>query len=253
MEPIEIIRQRVDIKLEELMKDHKDDDGHGLNHFMAVGKHAIRALNCEDLPIHIKLQIELAARLHDVDDPKIFTESINYQNAYKILKEIFIEISFKDIFPDVDYDKFIQGIIDMIKLVSCSQNGDDDPIEKWMAIPRDCDRLEAIGKIGIKRCHEFTLHSGNPLHDDDTVKVYTEEELWKVATRERFNNYKIIKKSSTMIDHYYDKLLHIGKLESLKSQNLYILGKAIKRNNLMIKFVLDYWKSNGTCIESFDL
>ncbi|CAK7994550.1 Hypothetical protein POVR1_LOCUS74 [uncultured virus] len=49
-------------------------------------------------------------------------------------------------------------------------------------------------------------------------------------------------KSQSMIDHYYDKLLHIGQPRALKSQNSYILLEAEKRNHQMIEYVLTYWK-----------
>ena len=101
--------------------------------------------------------------------------------------------------------------------------------------------MEAIGQIGIDRCRDFSMSVKAMSHCDDTSKVYTMDELWAVATPERFANYKVIKKSRSMIDHYYDKLLHVGKPECLRSQNPYILEEAAKRNHLMAKYVIDYW------------
>lgn len=242
-------------ELRDLMKDH-DVGGHGMDHMLFVAEHAEEALNHENLPEDTKLQIYLAALLHDADDHKIFKNSHNYSNARNILNRVItiddIALLYREkLEKEDDYhnnknaclegyrEDFINFTIEMIELVSCSKNRDSDPPHPWMAIPRDCDRLEAIGEIGIKRCKEVTEHFKSPYHTDNTARVYTEEELWKVATPERFANYK---SSPSMIDHYYDKLLHIGDPERLKSQNYYILKEAKRRNRVMVDFVLNYWK-----------
>ena len=137
-------------------------------------------------------------------------------------------------------------IIEMIDLVSCSKNGDSEPPEPWMAIPRDCDRLEAIGQIGIDRCREFTIHKKAPFHTETTPRAQTIEDVWKAATPERFDAYMKGVNSISMIDHYYDKLLHIGRPEKLRSQNPYILRQAAKRNDVMASFVVDYWVRNSS-------
>jgi len=224
------LREQVESKLADLIKDH-DVKGHSMDHFIAVRDHALKALKCERLPSRTKLQIELAALLHDADDRKIFPFSVNNKNARAILQTLHVD----------GKDKFIDDIIQMIDLVSCSKNGDSEPPQRWMAIPRDCDRLEAIGIIGIERCNEYSKMINLPYHLADTPVVRTEAELWKIATPERFAKYKEIKMSVSTIDHYYDKLLHIGKPECLRSQNKYILEEAARRNNVMVEFVLNYW------------
>lgn len=213
-------------ELHKLMVGH-DIGGHGIDHMLKVAEHASNALEYETLSPQKKLQIYLAALLHDADDDKIF-KSENYENARQILAKLFIDHDVKE------------DIIEMISLVSCSKNGDSVPREPYMVIPRDCDRLEAIGEIGIERCLEYSQHIGNPLHADTTPRVYTREELWKVATAERFANYK---RSASVIDHYYDKLLHIGQPDKLKSGNKYILMEAMRRNEVMIDYVLNYWRN----------
>jgi len=208
--------------------------GHNFDHFIAVADHAIKALEYEDLSPRKKLQVELASLLHDADDEKIFPNSKNYQNARLILGEITNTIE--------NPEEFIETIIQMIALVSCSKNGDNEPPEPWMAIPRDCDRLEAIGQIGIDRCREFTIHRGTPFHTNNTPRAYTEEEVWKAATPERFNTYMKGTRSTSMIDHYYDKLLHVGKSEHLRSQNPYILEEAARRSHIMVKYIISISK-----------
>jgi len=229
------IINKVEPRIKKLMDNH-NTGGHDYDHCVAVKNHCIKALELEpDLNKTKKLQIELAAFLHEVDDEKIFTTK-NYQNARDILNESIISTNIKD------KNLFIQEIIDMIDLVSCSKNGDSDPMLPYMVIPRDCDRLEAIGQIGIERCRSYNDSIGRPLHTTKTARVYTLEQLWEIATEERFSKYQ--GKSDNMIDHYYDKLLHIGKPGKLKSKNKYILQEAKQREDIMIEYILNYWKEN---------
>lgn len=210
-----------------LMVGH-DVGGHGMDHFYAVHAHSVEALKHEvSLDTEVKRQIELAALLHDADDPKLFPQSKDYCNARKVLRVLNFE----------DEDR----VIEMIDLVSCSKNGSRMPPQRYMAIPRDCDRLEAIGEIGIERCRAYNDTVGRPCHVDNTARVYDLTELSKVATAERYQQYTVNKNSDSMIDHYYDKLLHIGNSDQLCSQNPYILQEAAKRTHIMSTFVIDYW------------
>lgn len=226
--------QKIQQKLQDLLNSH-GTGGHGIDHMIAVMEHAKKAVSLEELPEIIKEQIILAALLHDADDIKIFPKSIGYQNAKSLLSSYVDEVEHVG-----DRESFIDDVIKLIDLVSCSKNGDSEPPCPWMAIPRDCDRLEAIGEIGIRRCDEYSAAVGAPDYVHETIKVNTEEELWMVATPERFKNYK---KSISKIDHYYDKLLHIGNPSCLKSQNVYILEEAGRRNRTMIDYVLNFWRS----------
>ena len=241
-------------KLRDLMKDH-NVGGHNIEHMIAVMNHAKKAVEQEILPQYIKEKIILAALLHDADDTKIFKHSKHFNNARTILKESLSEDFLRPLMDEeMDVTKFwfyydgnillyrdffIDDVIELIELVSCSKDGNSDPPQRWMAIPRDCDRLEAIGEIGIKRCDEYSAATNAPDFTPETHRVSTEKELWSVATPERFSKYK---KSVSKIDHYYDKLLHIGKPECLKSQNKYILEEASRRRDIMVQYVLDFWK-----------
>jgi len=52
----------------QLMADHDDVAGHGIDHFVAVRDHAIRAVACSNIEDErIKQSIILAAFLHDID------------------------------------------------------------------------------------------------------------------------------------------------------------------------------------------
>ena len=45
-----------------------------------------------------------------------------------------------------------------------------------------------------------------------TPRAKTEEELWAIATPERFAAY--VGASDSMVDHFYDKLLHLNQCGS---------------------------------------
>jgi hypothetical protein len=45
-----------------------------------------------------------------------------------------------------------------------------------------------------------------------------------------------------MLDHYYDKLLHIGKPAKLQSGNAYILAVAAERHHYTQQLVLNFWQ-----------
>ena len=125
--------------------------GHDLEHFTIVADHSVNALKYESLSVQEELEVELAALFHDADDRKIFPNSKDYQNARSILDEI-INLPNKD--------EFINETIEMIDLVSCSKSGDKKPRKPWMVIPRDCDRLDAIGQRGINRVVKYNTHKG---------------------------------------------------------------------------------------------
>ena len=81
---------------------------------------------------------------------------------------------------------------------------------------------------------------------ESTPRATTREELEKIATPERFKNYT--GKSLSMIDHYYDKLLH---LSNMHTQNQYLLNEAKKRHDIMVNFCLEFGRENYPWIELF--
>lgn len=215
-------------ELHEIMKT-VNAPGHGVDHFVAVYKHACEAVLREDLPPDTKLHIVVAALLHDIDEKKFFPHNKHYENARLILNKL--NYTYKD----------VEDIIDMIKLVSCSTNGDSTPPFPYMCIPRDCDRLEAIGLLGVERALQCATLYNEPFTVDTTEKAFTIDDINRIVTPERFNKYASGIKSLSLIDHFYDKLLHIGKPECLKSGNAYILEMAKTYHDNMVQYVLNYW------------
>jgi len=195
---------------------------HDIEHMFEVMKHTKEAVKELDEPEHIKTSIVLAGLLHDIDDHKFFGTT-DYSNAREILCD----------FEHADL------VIEMISLVSCSANGDSMVSPEWKLIPRYCDRLEAIGSIGLKRVYQYTMTKNRPLHTSNTAVCTTIEQLCDVATEERYKSYD--GNSESMIDHFYDKLLSL----KFPIHNQYIKDIAHERKMVMIDFVIQYWLNGG--------
>lgn len=174
----------------------------------------------------------LASLLHDADDQKFFPENKDYNNARLILNDMSAE--------------FVDKVIKLISWVSASKNGDDIPNSAvnndWMLIPRYADRLEAIGMIGIERCYIYTVKKGRPICTESTPMPQTEKEIWDCATKERFNSYTNGKESDSMVDHFYDKLLHITKFPI---RNSFFDKECEKRRKPLIDFLLKVGEKGG--------
>ena len=203
------------------------DSGHGIDHADIVVKHAEQALNHQDsLSDDEKLAVRLAALLHDADDSKFFPNSIGNSNANMILDSA--ELS----------DDIINLTIRMISLVSCSKNRNETVKPAWLLIPRWADRLEAMGDIGIKRCFDYTMHTKRPLFLSSTPRATTPVELAMIATPERFAEYR--GKSASMMDHFYDKLLH---LVNMKTNNEYLVTQAQLRHEVLVNYCLEFGRT----------
>lgn len=222
----------------------KESQSHSIAHAKKVHYHAIRAINCikPPLPLITSREIELASLLHDVDDRKYFpkkdeegtktkTDLIEmenlisrYSNAYKMLSSNNIIIISQE---------SVYRVLYMIKLVSCSENGNSIPPEilkdssYHLLIPRWADRIEAVGAIGVIRCYQYTKENDRPLSNHIlSPKAKTAQEVWKYATPARFEKYCNSSDggsdSDDMISHYYDKLLHIAKPPKNIVRNQYL-------------------------------
>lgn len=217
--------------LGDLLNEHDVDDGHGIKHALSVVDHAKKALMHDTHSKDIKEAILLASLLHDADDRKFFPDNKTHQNARHILSEIGAEDDLADL------------VVDMIDLVSCSSNGNTPHEPMWMLIPRFADRLEAIGKIGIVRCWQYSKHKNMKMFTSETPRATSLKELLDIASPERFAGYKGT--SESMMDHFYDKLLHLHKIQT---KNAYLKCEAKQRHSIIVDFCLDFGK-NGTIDE----
>lgn len=202
---------------------------HGIDHAIAVLNHSDVAIKNNKFYISKKSQeaIKLAALLHDADDRKFFPTNTNYENLRYVLRN--------------KSSDFVNLVITMVKLVSSSNNADNVPDfvigKEWMLIPRYADRIEALGISGIERCLQYNKTKNTVLFLPSTPRPKNEEELWKIATVERYNNYK--GDSESMMDHYYDKLLRLGLFNH---NNEYLVTEARRRVRPIIDFVLYFSK-----------
>jgi uncharacterized protein len=198
---------------------------HGIEHVRAVHQHACHATDSHDPPLSAVtiMEIHVASLLHDVDDPKYFYQQQkqqhggnNYDNARQILQAARMPLDSLD------------RIVDMIRWVGCSQNGNRVPDivqasdQYHLLIPRWADRLEAVGATGVVRCYQYNTEHGKPLSSATSPRATTVAEVWQLATAERFAAYSGAGSTTTttggggggtsddMISHYYDKLLHVA-------------------------------------------
>ena len=225
--------------LDDILTKHNVCASHGTAHAYRVALHTARALRCCAWKKTEKQHIAtlLAALLHDADDRKFFPANQNYENARSIIRGIGLE-------PDVE-----DFAISMIKAVSTSTNGNSIPAEvakfPFFLYPRYSDRIEAIGWGGVVRCLDYTLTSKTPLFVATTARCRDEKELATIATAERFSSYK--GESASMVDHYYDKLLHIG---TFLSGNAYLNNMVRKGQAALVEVCLEFGKT-GTLSETF--
>lgn len=209
---------------------------HGLDHSVNVLEHCEKALASNIRPVSFEesVLLSLAALLHDADDHKFFTSSADGNNATHILKFC------SDNQISEDQTNFVLKVIDF---VSCSKNHNripEEAIEKpELLYPRYADRLEALGEEGVKRTFVYTGTTKGAYFTENTPRPKTEEEIWKYATTERFENYK--GGSDSMLDHFYDKLLHLA---NFNSGNPYFDAITKERRQLMFDVCL-YFGEQG--------
>lgn len=213
-------------------------ESHGLNHVMAVFHHSQAAIASCMPPLSATeaMEVSIASLLHDVDDVKYFANpEIQYCNAKSIMKKVGI--------PESSH----HCILTMIDLVSCSKNGNSVPsfikeTETYhLLIPRWSDRLEAVGKIGVVRCYQYSIENDRPLSSDQSPRATSIEQVWKCATPERFEAYQARGGSSNdMISHYYDKLLHVARPPKDSVRNHYLEEQAEKSVAPLIEVCLRF-------------
>ena len=210
-------------KLEELLEISKVDKGHGIDHALTVLFHAQNVLKYENLTEQQRTAVELASLLHDADDSKFFNTKDNF-NAKTILNLFYRNKTLKNM------------VMVMINLVSCSKNKNNiDPnLENFYYIPRFCDRLEALGEIGLERALIYNQIINRPLYLVTTKFPKNREELYKIATKQRFENYS--GNSESFIDHLYDKVLHL----KVETGNIYLDTLFKIRHRIIEDYILNY-------------
>ena len=220
--------ERASHLLEKLFIQHDIPESHGIVHAKTVMENCRKALEFDpNVPEPQQLLAMLAALLHDADDRKYWPS--DSQNAETILNDVLI------------YKEDVYSVLRMIDYVSCSKNKNhipDEAIEHPEVLyPRYADRLEALGKIGVFRCWHYAYEKGGALFTDTTPRPTTLEELYSVAEG-RFEKYD--GNYMSMMDHFYDKLLHIAQFPI---ENPYLVNEAYKRRQIIEEVCLHFGRT----------
>jgi uncharacterized protein len=231
-------------KLNDIFIKHNVCQSHGIAHAINVFNNAYNALTESDISFYDKKLIYIASLLHDADDYKFFKNHGEYKNL-------------KTIMTDCGHSQEdIEIVIKMVDLVSASKNGDNIPkdLPEWYVIPRYADRLEAIGLIGIIRCYQYNLTINAKIYDENTPIIYSRDNIIKYIedneNKKRYLNYN--GKSASMIDHFYDKLLHIT---FFPIKNEYLDAKCNGSREVLLDFLIYFaiCKTKNNCFTYDDI
>lgn len=221
--------------LADLLRGANVCDSHGIKHALDVARLTERALACCPRPLtgDERLLRMLAALLHDADDRKFFPAHDDYQNARAVLRAAGLEAGAE------------ARVIEMIGWVSTSTNGDRIPPaaaeDPSLLYPRWADRIAAVGWTGVWRCWKYTIGVERPLYTAETPRALSEDDLWaRIATPERYAAYR--GNSASMIDHYYDKLLHIGRFPT---DNPFLEAEARMRSRPLVDIALEFGRTGA--------
>ena len=240
--PDVVVAERVLNRTKRFYKNRPEiKPSHGWNdHVSIVYNHAAKAIACHQPPLSATqaLQVKVASLLHDVDDQKYFPENSDYENARAIMKDSDVPTEIQD------------GILEMIRLVSCSANGNHVPQtiidsgDYYKLITRWSDRLEAVGAMGVVRCYQYSQENGRPLSSPQSPRAQTAADVWEYATQDRFDAYQARGGSSAdMISHYYDKLLHVACPPRELVRNTYLERMAEESATELVEVCIRFGKT----------
>lgn len=205
-------------KLETYVKSKLEADktGHDYQHIKRVVNNCKKIYKSMNLSDDDKNIIISAALVHDLIDYKLVDDIDKEKNKLiKLLKES-------------DYkESQIKEIIYIIENMSFSANIDSkNELSLLGQIVQDADRLDAIGAIGIARTFYYGGSKGHHMYDElnkDNIKDLTKEEYLK---------------GSTIIDHFYEKLLKIKDLMNTKEA----LEIAEERHSFMQEYLDNFYR-----------
>jgi uncharacterized protein len=184
--------------VETLMKD--DTTGHDFFHVLRVVEIAKQLAKNQKVDVEIVL---LAAYLHDIDDPKLVTPSMDSRSRYRNFLEVNHYPSERihliaEIISNMSYSSYVAG-----KRVTTLEG----------KIVQDADRLDAIGAIGIARAFAYGGSKRRPIFEGDLD-------------------------DDSSIAHFYQKLLKLpALLHTPKAKKI-----ASKRIRLMKQFLKGFHK-----------
>ncbi|MGC6769665.1 HD domain-containing protein [Enterococcus sp. LJL51] len=191
----------------------EDQTGHGMDHIQRVVHLAGQIAEREDCNDFIVIA---GAYLHDVvDDKLVHDEQEAYEKLAFFLKDICVS------------EEERQHIFHVLANVSYSKeklNGKNPNLSLEAKIVQDADRLDALGAIGILRTAYYGATVGHKIHDPELpVQSFISKEEYR--------------KGSTVINHFYEKLLKIN--EGLHTAHGKKLGQ--KRHDFLLSFLEEFY------------
>lgn len=160
------------------------EKGHDWFHIERVRK---QALNIQAKEGGNALYLELAALLHDIDDPKFNGGDLKAggRAAAAILNQLG---------ADAETQRAVSYLVE-----HCGYKGGHSSVEPnlELQILRDADRLDAIGAIGIARTFHYGGFKNQALYDPE------------IPVREAISIAAYYQEKSSTINHFYEKLLKL--------------------------------------------
>lgn len=133
------------------------DDSHNHVHALRVNYNAHKIMESIK-PDYNKELLMYMAMLHDVCDHK-YPESIPREELEKFIESNLGSIQkniVMRVIDNISFSKEVKGLREEIQ----------KPFDMYLLAISDADRLEALGKVGIERCIEFTSSHGGIVPDD---------------------------------------------------------------------------------------
>lgn len=195
-------------------KLQEDLTGHGFDHASRVATLATQIAKKEAAQLDEEVLIA-AAYLHDTIDDKVVPDvAIALTKLQSFLKEINFsaqqqaEIIF--IITNMSFSKELEA---KANLSIAGQ------------IVQDADRLEALGAMGILRTAYFGGSHQHPLHDPMIKPI-------------NFTDKKEYRKGTTVINHFYEKLLLLP--DKMNTKTAYT--EAVRRQKFMEAFLSEFYQ-----------
>lgn len=194
----------------------EDKTGHDFQHICRVVNLTARLADSEALSMAEREQALIMAYLHDSLDDKIFSNIDQ--------KKVQIADWLGQLGMD---DESIKHVLYVITHLSFKANlAHKHHLPLAGQIVQDADRLDALGAVGIARACYYGGAKGQSLYDEEAPR--SQEHL-------QAENYR--QNTSSVINHFYEKLLHLESLMNTPS------GRQIarQRTGFMEEFLAQFY------------
>lgn len=161
-----------------------DQSGHDMVHILRVEKNALAIADAEGVTGAVRDEVRVIAIMHEMLDKKFFPDKVA---ALARLGKKLNAFGF-DAEQSAD-------LIQKINQISFSKRTPENNVAMTVKIVQDADLLEAIGAMGVARTMMYGATHNNPLYDPKTAGT----------------------PDSSIIQHFYDKLLKIQNLFSTET------------------------------------